>query len=252
MFHCPARGALPGFSLYPPNLDENGTVCASPGDSELHAWVQHGKVNQQRGSRLLGLGGPSLGPGRTWGRAGRGGLRWGADPGRRAGRVRGGDPGGERTPTGRTPGAGPGGAGRESGRPRPARRPTAAWLLRRRCGIHRPRDPSPRRHGFAAAVDLQLEHAGRVRGAQAAADLLRAGGAQRAGHQPPELAAGAGGVRPCGGQPSPPGLCGLRGLGAPGEPRLSPPRGGEPSGLRWERRPPPPRSAAPRACVVTE
>lgn len=62
MFHCPARGALPGFSLYPPNLDENGTVCASPGDSELHAWVQHGKVNQQRGSRLLGLGGPSLGP----------------------------------------------------------------------------------------------------------------------------------------------------------------------------------------------
>ncbi|XP_073072662.1 solute carrier family 66 member 3 isoform X4 [Manis javanica] len=62
MFHCPARGALPGFSLYPPNLDENGTVCASPGDSELHAWVQHRKVNQQRGSRLLGLGGPSLGP----------------------------------------------------------------------------------------------------------------------------------------------------------------------------------------------
>ncbi|XP_036882452.2 solute carrier family 66 member 3 isoform X5 [Manis javanica] len=65
MFHCPARGALPGFSLYPPNLDENGTVCASPGDSELHAWVQHRKVNQQRGSRLLGLGGPSLGPG-SW------------------------------------------------------------------------------------------------------------------------------------------------------------------------------------------
>ncbi|XP_036737724.2 solute carrier family 66 member 3 isoform X2 [Manis pentadactyla] len=60
---CPF--ALPGLSLYPPNLDENGTVCASPGDSELHAWVQHGRVNQQRGSRLLGLGGPSLGPG-SW------------------------------------------------------------------------------------------------------------------------------------------------------------------------------------------
>lgn len=49
------------------------------------------------------------------------------------------------------------------------------------------------RHGDAAVV-LQLEHAGRVRGAQAAADLGRAAGAQLAGHQPPEPAAGAGGV----------------------------------------------------------
>ncbi|XP_029410437.1 PQ-loop repeat-containing protein 3 isoform X2 [Nannospalax galili] len=40
---------------------------------------------------------------------------------------------------------------------------------------------------------LQLEHAGRVRRAQAAADLRAAGGSQRSGHQPPEFTSGGGG-----------------------------------------------------------
>lgn len=50
-------------------------------------------------------------------------------------------------------------------------------------------------HGGRAAVVLQLEHAGRLRRTQTAADLRTVGGAQCAGHQPPQFTFGVGGVR---------------------------------------------------------
>lgn len=52
-----------------------------------------------------------------------------------------------------------------------------------------PKPPGPAhlrlQNGGRAAMVSQLEHAGRVRRTQAAADLRAAGRAQRAGHQPP-------------------------------------------------------------------
>lgn len=63
--------------------------------------------------------------------------------------------------------------------------------------IPQPLDPTLRglQHGGRAAVVLQLEHTGRLRRTQAAADLRAVGGAQCAGHQPPQFTFGVGGVR---------------------------------------------------------
>lgn len=58
-------------------------------------------------------------------------------------------------------------------------------------GLARPR----LQNGGRAAVVLQLEHAGRVRRTQTAADLRSAGGAQRTRDQPPQFTFGAGRVR---------------------------------------------------------
>uniref|UniRef100_A0A9L0T391 Solute carrier family 66 member 3 n=1 Tax=Equus caballus TaxID=9796 RepID=A0A9L0T391_HORSE len=82
----------------------------------------------------------------------------------------------------------------EGGRTRRAGRPRVdgcSWSCDPTLRAPRPR-PVRRRHVGGAAGRLQLEHPGRVRRAEAAADLRRAGGAQRAGHQPAEPAAGAG------------------------------------------------------------
>lgn len=162
---------------------------------------------------------------------GRAGLRQGGPRGGGWGRREG------RAPTGRTrrggcerrerrarawAGAGRAGpAGEEGGRTRRAGRPRVdgcSWSCDPTLRAPRPR-PVRRRHVGGAAGRLQLEHPGRVRRAEAAADLRRADGAQRAGHQPAEPAAGAGGVRPF--------LPLLRGRGRwePGERRLWPSRG---------------------------
>lgn len=104
-----------------------------------------------------------------------------------------------RTSTGRPRGRGP---GKAEGPDRWTRRPRAEPLPSPGGRIGGTPESQPRgRHGDAAVV-VQLEHAGRVRGAQAAADLGRAGGAQLAGHQPPEPAAGAGGVSKPGSAPA--------------------------------------------------
>jgi hypothetical protein len=81
-------------------------------------------------------------------------------------------------------------SGRDQGGTRPAARrkdfldfepPVLTYKILNPPGPARPR----LQNGGRTAMVLQLEHAGRLRRTQAAADLRAAGGAQRAGHQPP-------------------------------------------------------------------